>query len=56
MREHASGQPLEFLVVAGPRERCVAHVVAHVEVWVIDPHRASLTEGYEREPLSIAGN
>ena len=34
----------------------MAHVEGDVEVRVVDPHRAALTERHERQPLAIAGD
>ena len=38
----------------GGGQRVVLHVVAGVEVRVVDPHRAALAERDEREPLAVA--
>jgi hypothetical protein len=52
--EDPAGQPLELGLAARPGQRGMAHVVAHVEVGIVDPHGPSLVEGDEREPLAIA--
>ncbi len=44
----------ELLVGAGTRQRRVAHVVAEVEVRVVDPDRPALVERDERELLAVA--
>ena len=43
-----------MLVGARLGQRAVAHVVAHVEVRIVHPHRAPLAVGHVRELLAIA--
>ncbi len=52
--EDAAGQVLQLALGAGRGERGGAHVVAQVEVWVVDPLRAALAERDEGEPLAVA--
>ena len=54
LREHAPGEPAQLLVARGRRQRGVAHVVADVEVRVVDPHGRDGAERREREPLAVA--
>jgi len=56
LREHAAGQPLELLLAAWLRQRRVADVEGGVEVRVVDPHRPSLGQRHERQPLAVAGD
>jgi predicted protein tyrosine phosphatase len=48
------GEPQEALVVAGARQRGVAHVVLEVEARVVDPALAAEPTGRDRELLAIA--
>jgi hypothetical protein len=52
--EHPPGQPLELILAAGARERRVTHVVGRLEVRIVDPHRAPLTQGDEPQALAVA--
>ncbi len=52
--EHAPGQVAQLLEAGGLGQRGVAHVVAGVEVRVVDPHRPRLGERRERELLAVA--
>ena len=52
--EHAPGQVAQLLEAGGLGQRGVAHVVAGVEVRVVDPHRPRLGERRERELLPVA--
>ena len=54
--EDAAGQPSQLVLAGRLRERRVAHVVADVEVRVVDPHRPRLRERRERELLAVAGD
>jgi hypothetical protein len=54
LREDPAAQQLELLVAARAGKRRVAHVEGDVEMGVVDPHRAALTERHERQPLPIA--
>ena len=52
--EHAAGEVAQLLEAGRLGQRGVAHVVAGVEVRVVDPHRARLRERRERELLAVA--
>ena len=52
--EHAAGEVPQLLLGAGGGERGRAHVVAQVQVRVVDPLRAALAERHEGEPLAVA--
>ena len=54
--EHAAREPLQLALAAGAGQRRVAHVVADLEVGIVDPHRAALAERHERQPLAVAGH
>ena len=54
LREHAAGESFQLIVAPGARQRGVADVVGDVEVRIIDPHRASLVERDEGQPLAVA--
>ena len=54
--EHAAGETLQLALAARARQRRVAHVVAQLEVGIVDPHRAALAERNERQPLPVAGD
>ena len=53
-REQPAGEALELLVAARRGQRAVAHVVAQVEVRVVDPDRAALLQRHEGELLAVA--
>ena len=52
--EDASGEVLELLLRARSRQRGGAHVVAQVQVGVVDPPRPALAERHERQALAVA--
>ncbi len=52
--EDPPGQVAQLLLAGGARQRRVAHVVAGVEVRVVDPDRAALHERRPRELLAVA--
>jgi hypothetical protein len=54
--EHAAGQVAQLLEAGGLGQRGVAHVVAGVEVRVVDPHRPRLGKRWEGELLAVAGD
>ena len=52
--EDPAGEALQLVLRARLGQRRVAHVVAEVEVRVVDPARPSLAERHERELLPVA--
>ena len=57
MREHLPPRELlQLVLVAGRRRRGRAHVVAQVQMRVVDPFGAALLERHECEPLAVAGH
>ena len=52
--EHAAGEVAQLLEAGRLGQRGMAHVVAGVEVRIVDPHRARLRERRERELLAVA--
>ena len=54
--EEPPAEGRELLVAARGRQGAVAHVVADVEVGVVDPHRPPLPEGHEGQALAVAGD
>ena len=54
--EEPAAEGRELLVGAGRGQGAVAHVVADVEVRVVDPHRPSLAERHEGQALAVAGD
>src|SRR5262245_25585622 len=55
LRHDARRQAFELLIVPGPRQACVPHVVVDVEAIVVDPHRFAQQRG-EGKPLTVAWN
>ena len=53
--EDAAGQPAQLVLAGGRGQRGVAHVVAGVEVRVVDPHRPALHERRERRASGGSG-
>ena len=54
LSEDAAGELAQLLLAARGRQAGVAQVVAQVEVGIVDPARAALTEWDEAEPLAVA--
>ena len=54
--EDAAREPAQLILAGGLRQRRVAHVVAGVEVRVVDPDRPALDERRERQLLAVARN
>ena len=52
--EDAPGEAAQLLLAGGLGQRRVAHVVAGIEVRIVDPDRTALHERRERELLAIA--
>ena len=54
LREDAAGEVLELVLVAGGGEGRRAHVVAQVQMRVVDPLRPALAERHVGEALPVA--
>ncbi len=52
--EDPSGEAPQLGVAAWARQRRVAHMEGQTELWIVDPHRPSLSERNRREPLAVA--
>ena len=56
LREHAAREALQLVVAAGTRQRRVPDVVGDLEVRIVDPHRPTLVQRHECQPLAVAGH